>query len=88
MSDMGKEDVKLTAKPMKTVFPKVLDHDENLVGGDVGEGRCRWCSTARYGVDEAESSTSLQWETTQGAGEVGQHLALDVMDAVPSKRLD
>ena len=38
MSDMGKEDVTLTAKPMKVAFPKVVDHDETLGGGDVGEG--------------------------------------------------
>ena len=38
MSDMGKEDVTLTAKPMKAAFPKVVDHDETLSGGDVGEG--------------------------------------------------
>ena len=38
MSDMGKEDVTLTGKPMKAAFPKVVDHDETLGGGDVGEG--------------------------------------------------
>ena len=38
MSDMGKEDVTLTAKPMEAAFPKVVDDDETLGGGDVGEG--------------------------------------------------
>ena len=37
MSDMGKEGGTLTAKPMKATFPKVVDHDETLGGGDVGE---------------------------------------------------
>ena len=38
MSDMGKEDVTLTANPMKVAFPKVVDHDETLGGCDFGEG--------------------------------------------------
>lgn len=38
MSNMGKEDVNLTANPMNATFPKVVDHDETLSGGDVGEG--------------------------------------------------
>ena len=38
MSEMGKEDVTLTAKTMKATFLKVVDHDETLGGGDVDEG--------------------------------------------------
>ena len=38
MAHMGKEDVTLTAKPMKAAFPKVVDHDETRGGGDVGGG--------------------------------------------------
>ena len=38
MSDMGKKDVALMAKSMKATFPKVVDHDETLGGGNVGEG--------------------------------------------------
>ena len=35
---MEKEDIKLTVQPMKTAFPKAIDCDETLGGGDVGEG--------------------------------------------------
>ena len=50
MSNMGKEDVTLTAKPMKAAFPKVVDHDEVLSGGDVGEGAI--ASAAKQGMGQ------------------------------------
>ena len=59
MSNMGKNDVALIAKPMKAAFPKVVDHDETLGGGNVGEGAVAGAAERSMGQMKLEAPPCL-----------------------------